>query len=329
MVAFDITELSLINIAVQRITTEKDFTNFGILVGVVAVAYALRMLRFPRVIIPLGLSVGALLMVAPYNIFSGLLGIVSPYYYSSATTLNNYFAQAIITHVYVLILAPLLFKRDDQDQRTLFLRGWMIGLLGVFFALILEGYYSRIFDYSFPFIFILFAWYWAQEHRWRIVIVPATIVLLVASQIFIYRDPFSLRRYYQSREVESAKNVVNLSLPGLIFTDLRTAALLTHLGGQNVIFDAPYGSPFYTIFYNYDKVSDKVGWYVQRQGLTGPIYVLLSESMRTILYSTNIETKPLTDDAFSYYQSHYATVYDDGLMKVFKIYDDTASSTTR
>ena len=43
--------------------------------------------------------------------------------------------------------------------------------------------------------------------------------------------------------------------------------------------------------------------------------------MRTVIYSTNITTKPLGDDVFIFYKENYDEIYNDGEMMVYKIYE--------
>ena len=274
------------------------------------------------------LAPAAILVFTNVDIFSPLLKLGMVNYYSSVTTLNNYLAQALLLHIYLL---PLLIKlsKSTDDKNIIFIRGWIIGLIIISTGLILEYYFTRILDYTFPLMFILFGWYWSQHLRFRKTVITATLILLVASQLIIYQDPFSLRRYYRQNEIDSAKKIIQLNLDGTLISDLRTAALFNYLGDKNIKFPPNAGSQYNSLFYQFKKLTPsliakelKTAKCLQPHWpLTSPdYYLVLSQSMKTILYSTNFQTKPLTDKIFDYYDSNFMKVYDDGLMRVYQLY---------
>ena len=222
-------------------------------------------------------------------------------------TLNNYLAQALLTHVYVIILLPYLFKRD-LSEKFILLRGWLIGLVLVFLALLTQKYYARIFDYSFPLMFVLFGLYWSKKRPFRIIVVTLTIAFLIISQLMIFHDPFTMRRYYNVDEMDSAKNVIGLGLDGVFASDLRTSALFSYLDKKDVLFGNS-GEPLHDkLFYEYQNITD-----------LNVNYVILSKYMKYIVYDANFETKPISDEVFGYYDSNFEKVYDDEVLKVYKI----------
>ena len=249
----------------------------------------------------------AILIFAKYHFFQGLLSLGVKNYYSSAITLNNYMAQALLTHVYLLLLLPILFKKELKPE-YLVLRGWLIGLILISGGLISQHYYARIFDYSFPLMFVLFGLYWVRSTRFRFLIITTTATLLIISQLMIYNDPFTMRRYYKQNEIDSVQKIIALNLNGTIASDLRTSALFSYLGKKDIQFGRSGYELHDSIFYEYGDISNlKIN------------YVILSESMRTILYSTNFETRPVADDFFKYYKYNFKAIYNDGLMHVYEI----------
>lgn len=258
--------------------------------------------------IPLIMLIPAsILIFSKCNFFASLLSLGIKNYYSSVITLNNYIAQALLTHVYLLLLLPVLFKKELKPG-YLVLRGWLIGLILISGGLILRNYYARIFDYSFPLTFALFALYWCKKKRFRIFIITATITLLFISQLIIYNDPFTMRRYYNQNEIESAQKIITLNLNGTTASDLRTSALFSYLGKKNIRFGRAGYKLHDTIFYEYEDISNlKID------------YIILSNSMKTILYATNFETTPVDDKFFEYYKDNFKQIYNDDLMYVYKI----------
>ena len=117
-----------------------------------------------------------------------------------------------------------------------------------------------------------------------------------------------MRRYYTREELTSAENIIDLDLNGTTASDLRTSALFSYLGKKDVKF-ADSGEKLHdTIFYEYENV-----------GKIGIDYVILSESMKNVIYSTNFPTKPINNSVFDYYKLNYKEVYNDNLMYVYKI----------
>jgi len=253
----------------------------------------------------------AILIFSKFNFFGFLLSLGVKNYYSSPTTLNNYIAQALLTHVYLLILLPVLFKKQSKPE-SLVLKGWFIGLILISGGLVMEHYYARIFDYSFPLMFVLFSLYWCKKKKFRIFIIAATIILLISSQLIIYNDPFTMRRYYNQEEAESVKNIIalNISSEKIIASDLRTAALFSYFGKKDIKFGRADYELHDTLFYEY-----------KNKNLTELKidYVILSESMKTIVYAMSFETTPLSDTSFDYYKNNFNEIYNDGLMYVYEI----------
>ncbi len=251
------------------------------------------------------LIISAVLIFSKFNFFNFLLNLGVKNYYVSSVSLNNYIAQALLTHVYILLLLPALFKKQLRP-RGLFLRGWLFGLILVFGGLMTQNFYARIFDYSFPLTFILFALFWCKKKKFRILIITLTIILLVASQLMIYQDPFTMRRYYNQNELDSTDQIIKLNLNGTIASDLRTAALFSYFGKKDIRFGE--ADTFHdALFYEKNLDNQEID------------YVILSESMKTIIYSTNFPTTPLSEQDFEYYRNNFKEVYNDKQMYVYKI----------
>ncbi|OGJ19873.1 hypothetical protein A3K73_02675 [Candidatus Pacearchaeota archaeon RBG_13_36_9] len=306
---FDVSQLSLLAKAVAGTGIIKIFY---LILAALALTVFLYLAKDKKILesgyFPLvALILSAVLIFSEFPFFDFLLNLGANNYYVSTISLNNYLAQAILTHVYLLALLPFLIKKQ-LDKEQVFLRGWLIGLVLVFIALASLGYYPRIFDYSFPLMFVLFGLYWSKKKKFRIFIIAATIILLIASQLVIYNDPFTMRRYYIQEEVQSAEDIISLNLNGGVASDLRTSALFSYLGRKDVKF-ADSGEKLHDIiFYEYQYLPDlKID------------YVILSESMKTVVYSTNFPTKPIDNSVFDYYKLNYKEVYNDKLMHVYKI----------
>ena len=257
-----------------------------------------------------------ILIFSKLNFFGSVLKLGIKNYYISPISLNNYIAQVLLTHSYIFFLLPILFKKELKPK-YLVLRGWLIGLILISGGLIFEYYYARIFDYSFPLMFILFGLFWTKKEKFRVLVIAATIILLIISQLMIYKDPFTMRRYYNQEEAESAKKIINLNLEGKIFSDLRTSALFSYLGKKNIKYGISRDDSFLksnkydfhnTIFYEYENVSK-----------LNIDYLILSESMRNIIYGSSFETTPVDDDFFKYYKNNFREIYNDGLMYVYEI----------
>ncbi|MDD2807224.1 MAG: hypothetical protein PHW95_01735 [Patescibacteria group bacterium] len=252
------------------------------------------------------LAPAAFLIFFQQPVFDGLLKLGVKNYYISTVTLNNSFAQVILTHFYILFLLYHFYFSKKNVNSSIIL-GWLLGVVGIAATLSLEFYYGRILDYSFPLAYVAFAIYWTTHYKWRKTIVVGTLVLLIVSEFMIFRDPFTMRRYYEKAEVESAGKIIELDWPGLYMSDLRTAALFRYLGKNDVHFFQDKDLDYQRLFYRYDEIG---------AGITDT-YIILSTSMKKILYSNSFETTPVTDNIFNYYDSHFAKVYDDGLMMVY------------
>jgi hypothetical protein len=310
---FDFAQLLLIINAFKDINNIILVIIFLIIISTFIILLSIAKLKFLHSeFFPfISVFIAGFLVFSKSDIFGWVLRFGVSNYYISTITLNNYIGQAILLHVYVLVLIPSLFKKE-LDKKQIFLRGWLIGLSLVFLGLASEHFYARILDYSFPFTFILLGLYWKEHKRFRFFIVTATIVLLIISQLMIYNDPFSMRRYYTQEEVNSAKNITlslfNNTINGTVISDLRTSALFSYLGNTGVTFGN-----------NNNLLHDKIFYKYQNYSYPGIKYVILSESMREVVYGINFETRPLNDSIFDFYDKKQKKIYDDGLMKVYKI----------
>lgn len=256
----------------------------------------------------LGTIIAAILIFSKINFFGFLLKLGVGSYYISTITLNNIFAQIILTHVYLLTLVPILFQKK-LDINSIIKRGWLLGLLIISFGLISTHYFSRIPDYSFPLMFVLFASYWMTKERFKKIVIIITFLLLAVSQLVIFNDPFSMRRYYNQEEIISAQKIIDLNLEGKIVSDFRTSALFRYLGKTDIIFFATDNYYHQIAFYSEEKMD--------APGMV-EIYFIVSESMRHIVYAANFQTRPLGDKQFTFYENNFEKIYDDGLMKVYK-----------
>ena len=232
-------------------------------------------------------------------------------YYISNTTFNNYLAQIVLTHVYLITLFPI-FIREKIRTNDIIKRGWLIGLIGIIVGLVAENFFSRIPDYSFLLMFILFATYWAYHKRFRKTVVIGTLILLVISQMMIFHDPFTQRRYYETEEIESARNIIELQLNGTFASDLRTAALFKYLNENDVKFSMAHENLHRKLFYNYKKTK-----FIE--GNDAVDFVILTKAMESIVYATNFQTTPLKNDIYEYYSGNHSEIYDDGVMFVYKL----------
>jgi len=261
--------------------------------------------------IPLLLLIpSTILIFSKTHFFKFFLKLGPENYYASAITLNNYLTQALLTHSYVLLLLPILFRKNIS-KRSILLKGWFIGLIIISIGLISANYYSRIFDYSFPLMFILFAIYWSEKKKFKKIIIPTTIILLIISQLMIYNDPFTMRRYYNQDEINSIQNIIDLDiLPenATIASDLRTSALFSHLGKTGIKFGREGYKLHNTIFYDYENLSE-----------ININYIILTKSMKNIVYAMSFETTPLTNKDFKYYQTSYKEIYNDNIIQIYKI----------
>lgn len=307
---FDPSQVVVIKQALLGINNARIFIIMISFLLLLAFLFLLRNVRFLRSeFIPLIiLFPSAILIFSNLHFFQGLLRMGVKNYYSSAITLNNYVAQALLVHVYILLLLPVLFKKETDPQEV-FLRGWLIGLTLIFSGLTLAYFYARIFDYSFPLMSVLFGLYWCKKERFRMFIISVTLILLIISQLRIYNDPFTMRRYYNRNEIDSAKKIIVLNLGGAGASDLRTAALFSYLGKGYIEFGRSGHLLHDAIFYEHRNIPR----------LKGIDYFILSESMRNIVYSTDFETTPVDDKFFEYYKNNFNQIYNDGLMYVYEI----------
>lgn len=257
-------------------------------------------------IIPVAILFSLFLVFYQGDLFNFISYLGFDYYYVSSITLNNYIAQIILTHIYILYFSAQLLFSKQKDFK--FLGGWFVGLGIIFVGLLSQGYIARILDYSFFFAFVLFALYFVQNHKNRLILIPATIILLIISQFMIFNDHFSMRRYYNQDEYLSAEKVSNLNLEGFVVSDLRTSALMSHFGYYNVNFQNGDNSLYKSIFYkpellkNYDID-----------------YVILSQNMKKILYSGDYPTILLTEKTFDYYKDNFETIYQDEILSIYDL----------
>lgn len=306
---FDPSQISLLSKLFKEISILKIFY---MLIGTMFIIILVYLTKDKKVLQSEYFSLFALLfsvilIFSKFPFFDFLLNLGAKNYYSSIITINNYIAQFALTHIYFLAFLPFLFK-IKLSKEYIFIRGWLIGLVFVFIVLASFGYYPRILDYSFPLMFILFGVYWSEKRRFRIFIIFSTILLLIISQLIIYNDPFTMRRYYNQEEVQSAENIIALNLNGTIASDLRTSALFSYLGKKDIKFADSSEKLHNAIFYEYQSLPS-----------LNINYVILSESMKNVIYSTNFPTKPINNSIFNYYNFSYKEVYNDKLMHVYKI----------
>jgi hypothetical protein len=156
-------------------------------------------------------------------------------------------------------------------------------------------------------MYFLFAIYWTEKKKFQTFIITLTIILLIISNLMIFNDPFSMRRYYNQEEIDSTQNIINLNLNGTIASDLRTSALFNHLGDKSIKFGKEDSRLHNSIFYNPS--------YLNNLEID---YIILSESMRHIVYSRDFQTTPLNQTVFDYYKNNYKEIYNDNLMYVYK-----------
>lgn len=305
---FDISQISLLT----KSSEIGIIKVFYLIIVVLFFSVLLYFLKYKKILeseyFPLlALVISAVLIFSKFPFFDFLLSLGAKSYYVSTVTLNNYIAQAMLTHVYVLAFLPFLAKKQPGKENA-FLRGWLLGLFFVFIALACLGYYPRIFDYSFPLMFVLYGLYWSKKRRFKVFVISLTIILLIISQLMIYKDPFTMRRYYTQEEIISAENIIGLDLNGTIASDLRTSALFSYLGKKDVKFADSEEKMHDTIFYEYENIEK-----------TNIDYVIFSESMKNVVYSTNFPTKPIDNSVLDYYKLNHKEVYNDGLMYVYEI----------
>src|SRR3989339_955499 len=152
----------------------------------VARLYRLKFLHSPLATVPL-VGIGAWLIFSQTQLFVTLFAFVDANHYVSAVSLNNYLGQALLLNIYLWFAWPVIAKRDDASE-SIFLKGWLTGLLFIVVGLVVMGYLPRILDYVSPVIFILFGWYWSKNKNFGRVLAPVTILLLFVSELIIYQD---------------------------------------------------------------------------------------------------------------------------------------------
>ena len=293
--------------------------------GIIALATIIKLNLDKKFLLPLSIIGSFILVFLPVNIFQPLLKLGTVNYFSSVTTLNNYLAQAILFHVYLLLfLRNLLLV--NTDRKKIFLRGWLVGLLLIFVVFSLVEYHVRVLDYSFPLMFLFFGWYWSGRSKRRALVVFATVSILIISQFKIFSDPFSARRYYAPEEVRSAETIIGLNLDGVLLSDLRTAALFEYLGENGVLFFNSDSKEHNWLFYEPEKIKEyqfpgqlkktRSGLYAYE---IPNYYFILSQKMKDFVYSTNFQTKPIKQELFNFFDEHYKAVYTDDLMTVYLI----------
>jgi len=310
---YDIDELFIIKNALQSISLLGWLvTSIGAGVFILSSQRITNRLWITSPYIPLVfLTISAVLIFFPIEIFNPLLILGGEYYYSSTITLNNYLAQALLLHIYLLGCLPLIKKEETRY----FIHIWIWALLVIGIGLFAEGYFARIFDYSFPLAFVLFGLYWTKEKRFRKIIVPTTIGLLFISQIIIYNDPFSMRRYYTEEEISAAQELIDSELPKKnIFSDLRTTALFNYLGAEQVEGLRRFRD-YEALFYKQELIQPIVNSYNHKS----PTYIILSQSMKNIIYDTNFETTPLKEESYEYYRENFPLYRENNLMEVYRI----------
>ena len=262
-----------------------------------------------EIVPPLAIIAGVVIMFFPYDILRPLFGWNSETLYVSQTTLQHTIGQIILLHAYLLYLIPKLCRQQPDDS-TVVLGGWAIGIGIIAVGFIGNNFFQRTFDYSFPLTFILFAAYWSGTKRGHAAIILATIVILIVSQLTIFHDPFSLRRYYTAAEINSAQQIINLQLSGMIRSDLRTAALFQYLGFDGVAFTQAHQK----------DIHDRV-FYAPNQMIPAyrNSYVILTLAMRHVVYSTNFPTQPISQDVLDYYDTNFEKIYDDSTFTVYNV----------
>ena len=309
---FDPFQINMIINAFKNTGTTGTLVIFFSAIIFITLLFSIKNLKFLQSeYIPLILLIpSAILIFSKTHFFKIFLNLGVNNYYASAITLNNYLAQAILTHSYIFLLLPIFFRKNIS-KRALLLRGWFIGLVIISIGLIFEHYYARIFDYSFPLMFILFAIYWSKPRKFRKIIVISTVTLLIISQLMIYNDPFTMRRYYNQNEIDSVQNIINLNIlpeDATIASDLRTAALFSYLGKTGIEFGEAKKKLHPTIFYNPQNLKNH-----------NISYIILSESMRNIVYAMSFETKPLNQETFDFYDSNFDQIYKNNLIYIYQI----------
>ncbi|MFA5737145.1 MAG: hypothetical protein WCX70_00660 [Candidatus Paceibacterota bacterium] len=323
---FDGKELSLISDAVEKLNW-SDLTKFIYPIGALLFLIPLSLIKIKdKYLIGIFLIFATILILLPLDFFNFLISLGPENYFASSPTINAVLSQIILLHLYFILLKnKLIFSQEKKWQ---FIRGWLIGIFLVFVFLSLENYYVRVLDYSFPLAFVLFAFYWTDNNitkKFKITVISVTLLILIASQFVIFNDNFTLRRFYTLQEFQSAQKIFNLKIQGVFATDLRTSALLNHLGIKYIFFFGNKDFEHETLFYEPQNIPlyDFDSFYEEPTDHPIPdFYVVLSKNMQQVVYSTNFQTKPIGPELFSYYDKHYPKVYDDGLFKVYLIYDN-------
>lgn len=333
LILMDPQQLLLINDSFSTLGLRTFFVSLALLGAGVIIVIAFTKFNLNQTnqhfLLLASISVALILISLPFNVFQPLLKLGTLNYFSSALTLNNYLAQAVLFHIYlVFFLKDLIFA--SLDDKKIFLRGWLIGLFLIFTTFSIAKYHVRILDYSFPLMFLFFGWYWSDKTKYRILTVATVVILLVFSQFRIFSDPFSARRYYDIAEAQTAQKIIDLNLDGVMLSDLRTSALFEYLGKDDVLFFNSESQEHNWLFYKPEKIQNykypsqlqrnKNSIYVYK---TPNYYLILSQKMKQLVYSTNFQTKPLDQWLFAFFDKNYQKVYSDDQMMVYLIHPET------
>lgn len=239
------------------------------------------------------------------SLFFDILSLPS-YYYISKTTLLGYFLIFLITHIPVLFFLKQIVYSFEEKRDVIFI-GWFFGLVILFLVFMAEGYYARILDYSTIFAAVIFSIYFLnKDFKYKNKVIFILLFGLFVSHLFIFNDPFSKRRYYTEEEVISSGKIASLNLKGKVYSDLRTASLMKYSGFKNIDFGKSNDEIHNILFYEHEKIKN-----------TNIEYVILSDSMKDILYSQDFPTQPIDQKAFDYYSQNFKFV---DYIKPFYIY---------
>ncbi len=86
--------------------------------------------------------------------------------------------------------------------------------------------------------------------------------------------------------------------------DLRTAALFEYLGKKNVLFLGDSVREYQILFYNPQEIADY-------EFDNESVHIIITATMKSILYSTNFETTPLSSSTLEYYEKNIKNIYKD------------------
>lgn len=246
----------------------------------------------------IGIIVSLFLLFSPVYLFDVFQFIPIWNYYISPVSLNNYFVQIILLHLILFVFVREIIV--PKDKKNVILRGWLISLVLIFSAFFLKGYYARFMDYSVPLISILFGIHITKNLKNKLLIGVYFITLLIIfySQILIFQDDFSLRRYYKVNEFTAAQEISEyLSDENYVFSDLRTAAVFSAVGQKNVMYTVE-DDLLHDIFFFHP-------YYIDETHLE---YFIISDYMKKILYSANFPSTPLNDEDFEFYENNFKLI---------------------